>query len=264
MTERQMMVCRLRGTAAVGFMLLLAVSGYAQSNLAPHLVERMRKDIGDFGTKYVDTYSDGRVVENVVPWPETPVAVHLVATNDAGQAWRLDYQATYLVAGVATVRTNSSFQLKPREERLRPDRKALLPPDPTDWTEQAVEVASNRPDNAFAQIAARHVEQITKTNLMARTPMVVEQRLDSGRLVSRMSDGSIVTGVVQRMVTARVSVRTPGLPAESSGGVPVGAAGAAVALAIAAGVAAGRASKSTGVKFNPIDPSPGGDGTPTT
>ena len=103
MTERQEMVSRLLGVAVVvGVMLLLAATGYAQSNLAPHLVERLRKDVGDFGAKYVDTYSDGRVVESVVPWPETPVSLHLVATNDAGQAWRLDYKATYVAAGVAS------------------------------------------------------------------------------------------------------------------------------------------------------------------
>ena len=243
---------------------LLASVVAAQSNIAVHLVDRCRTAVDGGGATYVDTYSDGTVKQEVVPWPSTPTAVHLVSTNDAGQAWRMDYAATYVVNGTVVVRTNASFQLKPRDERMMPKRPEFLPPNPVAWQDRAAEIASNRPTSAFAQISARHADQMTiTTQTMQRVPKVTTQNIVNGKLVSQMSDGRVVTNEITRMVTARVNIPTPAAPA--SGGVPAGAVAGAAAAALAAGIFSGRASKkSTGVTTIPVDPSASADGTPTT
>ena len=242
--------------------LLFADIVSAQSNLAVHLVERHRMAVDGSGATYLDTYSDGTTKKEVVPWPAAPTAVHLVATNDAGQAWRLDYAATYNAGGNVSVRTNSTFHLKPREERLMPKRPPMLPPpDPRPWTDRATDDATNQPSNAFAQIAARHAAMYpdaVTTCRMSRVPRVQLQNIVGSNLVSLLSDGTTVTQQIQRMVTARVT--TPS-PAQPSSGLPTGTVAAALAAAFAGGVVAG---KFTGAKSNPIDPAPSGAGTPTT
>ena len=219
----------------------------AQSNLPAHLVWRMRVSQDGAGTTWRDQMSDGTFRESTVPWPETPVSVNLVETNDAGQAWRLDYRATYVNGTNVAVRTNFTFVLKPREERMKPARPplpALIP-----WSDRAASVASNRPHNAFAQIAARRSgvhAPASRTNLMARPLRALAQHVDGDALVSRMTDGSVVTSSLRRVTTARVASANPHPASDNGGGMPiVGAAGMAAA-AFVAGIAAGRASKKTG------------------
>ena len=232
----------LKRTLMLAAVLAAGIVG-AQSNLAPHLVWRARVSVDSGGATYRDEFSDGTFSTSVVPFPETPVSVRLVATNDVGQAWRMDYKATFTDGTNVTVRTNSTFMLKPREERIKTIRPEL-PPTP-DWRESAEEVASNRPTSSFAQIAARYVEQaVTRTNLMARPARVTEQHIEAGQLVSRMTDGSISTNALRKMTTARVaSAPVPATPAEPDSGIPLGAEVAGGAAALAAAFAAGRASK---------------------
>lgn len=224
--------------------MLVGISS-AQSNLATHLVWRARVSVDSGGATYRDEFSDGTFSTSVVPFPETPVSVRLVATSDVGQAWRMDYKATFTDGTNVTVRTNSTFMLKPREERIKTIRPEL-PPVP-DWRETAEDVASNRPTSAFAQLAARYVEQAaSRTNLMARPARVTEQHVVDGQLVSRMTDGHIVTNALRKLTTARVaSAPVPAAPLDTGSNLPLGAEVAGGAAALAAAFAAGRASKKT-------------------
>jgi hypothetical protein len=233
----------VRFIVITAFALLVGISS-AQSNLATHLVWRARVSVDASGATYRDEFSDGTFGTSVVPFPNTPVSVRLISTNDAGQAWRMDYKATFADGSNVTVRTNSTFMLKPREARMKP-RRPELPPMP-DWRESAAAVASNRPTSAFAQIAARAVAQeVTRTNLMARPARVTEQHIEAGKLVSKLTDGRVVTNALRKLTTARVASAPIPTPPKDSGGIPLGTEVAGGAAALAAAFAAGRASKKT-------------------
>jgi len=243
--------------------LLLAGAATADTNLPVHTVSRLLISRDGVGTVWRDTLSDGTYRDSRTVWPETPIRVALVATNDVGMAWRLDYAAVYTDGSNVTVRTNSNFILKPREARTMP-HQIDRPPMPN-LSERVMEARTNRPASAFAQVAARSLqrqqEAAMTTQTMKRVVRALDRRLDGDCVISHMSDGTTATNQVRRMTTARVASATPAEPAGNSNALPLAGSAAAVA---AAAFAAGRASKrSMGATANQVDPAPGGAGAPT-
>lgn len=228
-------------------MLLVGIAG-AQSNLTPHLVWRQRVSLDGNGATYRDQFSDGTIRDSVIRFQQTPVSVRLVASHDDGQAWRMDYKATFVDGTNVTVQTNSTWTLKPRNERYAlAGHRLTKPPLPTDWRKTAATIASNRTQDAFAQLASRRAAVMPApagiTNLMARPARAIEQRVEAGKLVSKMTDGSVVTNTLQKMTTARVTVApmqprsTSTLP-EDDHTAPIAGGAAAVGAALGAAATA--------------------------
>lgn len=181
----------------------------AAAGLGPHVVERLRMTESGRQVTYKDklsngTFRDSAVVKPVTP--EYPGRVALVATNDLPAMWELVYAAHY---DSGKVSTNREYVVKQGRDRLK--LAPEVPPLP--------EVSTNRPAKidalALAKIRVQRAEaavpgKVTTNKMGKAVARVKAVRMEGGRAVQTLTDGSERAVELRTAHTARVGAAYPG------------------------------------------------------
>jgi hypothetical protein len=181
----------------------------AAAALGPHVVERVRMKESARAVTYKDRLSDGTYRDSAVNKPvapDYPGRVALVATNDLPAMWELVY-AAYFESG--KVSTNREYVVKQGRDRLK--LAPEVPPLPAALT--------NAPDKAdalaLAKIRMQRAEGTVRgkvtTNKMGKALARVKAvRMEGGKAVQTLTDGSERAVELRTAHTARVGASYPG------------------------------------------------------
>lgn len=205
------------------------ISASCMAALGPHPVERTRMSENALAVQYRDKMSDGTFRDSELPkpkMPEFPARIELTATNEAAAFWELVYVA-HFDGGLVT--TNYTSVLKDKRDMLA--ERLVMPEPPEPSTNAPAKLA------AMALAKERMLESVT-TNRVARMgkriPRALNSRIENGRIVQTMTNGSVRTNDLKTAHTARVNAQSPN-PIEVP--EPTGKS-ATFLLGFAAGVAA--------------------------